>query len=62
MAAWDAFEQFIAALSAAERDALKELIEFQRADLLAARSEEARLRSVEEFINEAHERFQSVKR
>jgi hypothetical protein len=62
MAASEAFERFLAALTQRERDALKELIHAQREDLFAARSEEAQLRIVHEFVREAHDRLQTAKR
>jgi hypothetical protein len=47
------FESFITALPERERGILRELIGARRVDMLAARSEEARVRVAEEFIREA---------
>jgi hypothetical protein len=47
------FESFITALPERERELLRELIAARRGDMLAARSEEARVRAAEEFIREA---------
>ena len=53
MAAREMFESFITALPERERELLRELIAARRGDMLAARSEEARVRVAEEFIREA---------
>jgi hypothetical protein len=53
MAARDMFESFIGALPERDREMLRELIGVRREDMLAARSEEARVRAAEEFIREA---------
>ncbi len=53
MAAREMFESFITALPERERELLRELIAARRGDMLAARSEEARVRAAEEFIREA---------
>ena len=53
MAAYEAFEGFLSGLSAGERDQLKSIVESLRQDLSAARSEEARLRIVHDFIRDA---------
>ena len=55
MAAYDALEGFIASLSEAERAALRDELRVLRAELLAARSEDARVRLVHEFMREAKE-------
>jgi len=47
------FESFIAALPERDREILRELIGARRGDMLAARSEEARVRVADEFIREA---------
>ena len=62
MAASDLFQSVVDSLSAKERDLVKEHIQMWREDLLAARSEEARVRLVEEFIRDVHERLMPVKR
>ena len=53
MAAREMFESFIAALPERDREILRELIGVRRGDMLAARSEEARVRVADEFIREA---------
>lgn len=52
MAAVDLFESVVAELSDRERTMLAESLRSWRADLLAARSEEARVRLVSDFIQE----------
>ncbi len=53
MAARDMFESFTAALPEREKELLRDLIGARRTDMMAARSEEARVRMAEEFIREA---------
>jgi hypothetical protein len=53
MAAWDAFTAFVTELPPREKEALGDLVHNQKGDLLAARSEDARVRLVEEFIRDA---------
>ena len=55
MAALDALEGFVGSLSEAERSGLREPLKTLRAELLAARSEDARVRLVHEFIAEERE-------
>lgn len=55
MAAYDALEGFIGSLSEAERGALRDELRVLRAELLAARSEDARVRLVHEFMRDAKE-------
>ena len=62
MAATDTFEAITASLSDNERKHLQSFIKAQRADLQAARSEDARLRIVSEFIAEAHRLLKQSKR
>jgi hypothetical protein len=50
MAAFDSFRLFLRDLSEKDREGLKEYIESNTADMLAARSEEARVRIAENFI------------
>ncbi|MER3523108.1 MAG: hypothetical protein C4326_03350 [Ignavibacteria bacterium] len=57
MAAIDAFERFIASLADDKKAMLDGLIKQQRDELFAARSEDARLRIVQEFIEEVRERL-----
>lgn len=61
MAAWDTFTALTGSLSDHEREPLKELIRSTTADLLAARSEEARVRIVE-LLREARETLKPVKK
>ena len=62
MAAIDTFNGVTAALSSQDRELLREFIREQRADLLAARSEDAMVRLVEEYIKEVHELLRPSKR
>ena len=63
MAAFDLFRSVLSELPEAERAASDELIRQAQTDLLAARSEEARVRIVHTFIGELHEqRGQSRRR
>ena len=55
MAAIESFESFIAMLTPKEQESQEHRIKNQRADLLAARSEEARVRLVTDFIREVRE-------
>lgn len=62
MAAYDALESFIASLTEAGRTAIKESVNMLRSELVAARSEEARVRLVHEFIRETHDELGSERR
>lgn len=53
MAAREMFESFTAALPERERELLRDLIAARRVDMLASRSEEARVRVAEEFMRDA---------
>jgi hypothetical protein len=53
MAAHEMFESFTAGLPERDRELLRDLIGARRSDMLAARSEEARVRVAEEFLREA---------
>lgn len=55
MAAEEMFESVLAELSIKEREAIADSITRKRADLLAARSEDARVRIVTEFQREVRE-------
>ena len=55
MAAVDLFEAFNASLSHNEQTTVQALLREKREALFAARSEEARLRSVNDYIASAHE-------
>jgi hypothetical protein len=62
MAAREMFESFTAGLPERDRDALRELIDARRADMMAARSEEARVRVAEEFMREARAGMKAQRR
>jgi hypothetical protein len=62
MAAWDAFRAFTKELSPHEHEGLRPLIDNGRTDLFAARSEEARLRIVEELLAEGRARLAGVRK
>ena len=62
MAAYDSFEQFNASLSQGDRKSLRDLIKARNAEMLAARSEDARLRLVQSYIEEVHELLRVVKK
>ena len=53
MAAMDMFGSYLNSLGNAERKVIEPLIRNEQSDLLAARSEEARLRIVQRFVSEA---------
>ena len=62
MAAFDTYTSFCASLGAQEKRNLNEFLNQERAQLLAARSEEARVRIVTEMIKEVHDRLVSTGR
>ncbi len=62
MAAYDALEGFVGSLSDTERASLREELRLLRGELLAARSEDARVRLVHEFIRGAKESYAGVKK
>ncbi len=62
MSAMDTFDNYLRSLSAAESDAMKEVIHEARQDLFAARSEDARLRCVDDFITTMREKRAQNKR
>ena len=62
MAAREMFESFIGALPERDREMLRELIGVRREDMLAARSEEARVRAADEFIREARTSLKAQKK
>jgi hypothetical protein len=49
-------------LSRLDREFLRDLIKIRRAELLAARSEDARLRLIQSYIGEVHELLREVKK
>ena len=55
MAAEDTFNHFIASLTNAGRESVKALTKAKREELLAARSEDARVRMVQDYIKEVHD-------
>ena len=55
MAAQDTFDSFNASLSDSEREQLRDFVSAKREELLASRSEDARVRLVHEYIKELHE-------
>ncbi len=57
MAATDTFNGFTASLSENDRRQVQELLGVYRTQLLAARSEEARVRIAHEGIREIHDRL-----
>ena len=62
MAAWDTFTVLAESLRDNEREPLKDLIRNTNEDLLAARSEEARVRIVNELLREAREAMKPLKK
>jgi hypothetical protein len=62
MAAVDLFETVVKELADRERQQLSDLILSARSDMFAARSEEARVRIVNEFIRDAHDFARAPKR
>ncbi len=57
MAARDTFESFLNSLSGKDKDKLKDFIHEQRAEMFAARSEDACLRIAHGFIAGVHDRL-----
>ncbi|MCC6396749.1 MAG: hypothetical protein IT282_06990 [Bacteroidetes bacterium] len=57
MAATEKFEEYVGGLTSREREALQRVLAHCRAELLAARSEEARVRIVEEFVQDIRDRL-----
>jgi hypothetical protein len=55
MAAFDTFDDFNASLSTEEKEQLKDLVSAKWSELLAARSEDARVRLVHEYIKTVHD-------
>jgi hypothetical protein len=55
MAAFDLFRSAVDALSQREREVIDDIVCSTRQALFAARSEDERLRLVEEFVREAHD-------
>jgi hypothetical protein len=61
MAATDTFEATLVKLSPAQRHALAEYIANVREQLVMARSEDARIRVLGNFLEESHDRLQGVR-
>ncbi len=61
MAATDTFENSIAQMTAAQRQMLSGFIAQTREQILMARSEDARLRLLAVYFEEAHNRLQGVR-
>lgn len=55
MAAQDSFREFNAALSEQDREKLRDFIASRRDELLAARSEDARTRLVDQYVRQVHD-------
>lgn len=62
MAATDTFDHSVAQLSASQRQHLGGYIAQIREQMLASRSEDARLRLLDIFQQEAHDRLEGVSR
>jgi hypothetical protein len=62
MAATDTFESILGDLGDRDREVLKNLILMTREDILAARSEEARLRTVDDFARIIHDALHPARR
>jgi hypothetical protein len=59
MAATDTFQSFNAGLGTKERETLNQLIKMTTDELLAARSEDARMRIVDVYLKIVQERIQA---
>jgi hypothetical protein len=62
MAAVDMLDTYLASLPSKDRQALTQLVAGRQAHIFAARSEEERLRIVNEMIEEIRAHLRSVKR
>jgi hypothetical protein len=62
MAALDLFDAYVASLPPKERQAASDMTAARREDLLAARSEEARIRIVNDYIGDVRALLQPVKK
>ena len=62
MAAHDSFELFNASLTHQDRENIRDLIAIRRVELLAARSEDARIRLIQNYIEEVHELLREPKK
>jgi len=61
MAAKDAFENLVTTLTSDIKEKLRDFIREQRAEMLAARSEDERSRITNEFVKEVHDRLKKNK-
>jgi hypothetical protein len=61
MAAIDTFNHYVATLTDSERKQLDALIRNEQIDLVAARSEDARLRIVQRFLAQAQRNVKTLK-
>jgi hypothetical protein len=61
MAAIDKFQNVLATLPNRDREVLKDLIQREWEELLSARSEEARIRLVDAFLTDVHDRMRVTK-
>jgi hypothetical protein len=61
MAAFDTFHSFNGSLSDEQRKSLGDFIKRQTDELLAARSEDARIRIVDRYLQEVHGRLEERK-
>jgi hypothetical protein len=60
MAAWDRFSSFNSSLALKDREALKDLVRSYTQELLAARSEDARVRIVHQYILDVNKTLQNA--
>ncbi len=58
MSAHEKFESFNADLSAKDKSQVQDFIVGKREEILAARSEDAKVRLVQDYIKEMHEKLQ----
>jgi hypothetical protein len=61
MSAVDTFEKFTSSLSSRTQESIKDFIRLQRTELLAARSEDARNRVVQNYITGVHDLLEDTK-
>ena len=57
MAAKERFEEYIGGLTPRERETVQGVLTHYRAELLVARSEDARVRIVDEFVKDIRDRL-----
>jgi len=61
MAAHEKFESFTATLAPEDKSRLADVISGKRKEILAARSEDARVRLVQDYVREIHDRLMKKK-